>query len=160
MAGASLDSSVTDVLRPLALVTGGSSGIGLELARALAVAGYDLVIAADHEEKLARAAADLAQMAEAPHVQAITVDLSTEDGVRALYDSVKKSGRPVDVLAANAGIGVTGDFARETDLEHELALIRLNVMSPVYLTKLVLKDMVARGEGKILIARRHDPGSL
>jgi len=148
----SLDLSASaEVLRPLALVTGGSSGIGFELAKALAVAGYDLVIAADNEEKLARAAADLAQMPEAPHVQAITVDLSTDAGVRALYDSVKRSGRPIDVLAANAGIGVAGDFARQTDLESELTLIRLNVMSPVHLTKLVLKDMVARGEGKILI---------
>lgn len=138
-------------LRPLALITGGSSGIGFELARQLAIAGYDLVIVADNEKKLARAAADLAAMPEAPHVEAIAVDLATRDGVRTVYDKLRESGRPLDVLAANAGIGVTGDFARETDLEQELTLIQLNVLSSVHLTKLILKDMVARGEGKILI---------
>jgi len=138
-------------LRPLALVTGGSSGIGFELAKQLIVSGYDLVIVGHNNAKVVRAAAELSAMDEAPHVEAITIDLSTVEGVRALYDGVKKLGRPIDVLAANAGIGVRGDFARETDLERELELIQLNVMSPVYLTKLVLKDMVARGEGKVLI---------
>jgi short-subunit dehydrogenase len=132
-------------------VTGGSSGIGFELARHLAMGGYDLMIVADNDAKLRRAAADLAEMGEAPHVDVVTVDLSTREGVQALYDRVKQSGRAIDVLAANAGTGVTGDFARETDLECELKLIQLNVTSVVHLTKLILKDMVARGEGKILI---------
>jgi len=138
-------------LRPLALVTGGSSGIGFELARELAVAGYDLVIAADNEAKLVHAAAELAAMAESPNVEAVTVDLCTSEGVRTLYDSVRADGRPLDVLAANAGICVTGDFARETDLDQELRLIQLNVISTVHLIKLVARDMVARDEGKILI---------
>jgi uncharacterized protein len=141
----------TERLRPLALVTGGSSGIGFELARQLAMGGYDLILVADNDAKLRRAAADLAEMGEAPHVEVVTVDLATREGVQDLYDRVKQAGRPIDVLAANAGIGVTGDFARETDLERELKLIQLNVTSSVHLTKLFLKDMVARGEGKILI---------
>jgi short-subunit dehydrogenase len=59
--------------------------------------------------------------------------------------------RPIDVLAANAGVGVHGDFAEETDLDDEIALINLNVTSQVHLIKRVSHDMVERGEGDILI---------
>jgi short-subunit dehydrogenase len=138
-------------LRPLALITGASSGIGFYLAREFVLNGDDLVIAASHREKLHEAARALNAMDELPNVQAVTVDLSTSRGVEWLYEEVKREGRPVNVLAANAGVGVTGDFARETDLQAELRLIQLNVTSQVHLVKLFVRDMVARREGKILI---------
>src|SRR5206468_4085832 len=78
-------------------------------------------------------------------------DLSTYEGVEQLWREIEGTGRPVDVIAINAGIGVGGDFARETDLDEALKMVQLNVTSVVHLSKRVLKQMVARGEGKVLI---------
>jgi len=67
-----------------------------------------------------------------------------------LYGRIKATGRPIDAIAINAGVGVGGDFARQTDLKDELNLINLNVVSTVHLAKRVVKDMVDRGQGRIL----------
>ncbi|QSQ22548.1 SDR family NAD(P)-dependent oxidoreductase [Pyxidicoccus parkwayensis] len=134
--------------RPLALVTGASSGIGLELARQFVQNGFDLLIAAE-DAGIQQARTELST--DGARVEALQVDLATYDGVEQLYAKVRDSGRPVDALAVNAGVGVGGDFARETDLKAELNLIQLNITSSVHLTKRVVKDMVARGEGRILI---------
>jgi uncharacterized protein len=139
--------------RPLALVTGASKGIGLELAKVLARNGYDLVLAAEDEAGLAEAGRHVAAAdgGAAAAVESVAVDLATSEGVDTLYRRVRALGRPVDVLCANAGVGVGGDFARETSLEDELRLIQLNVTSQVHLIKHVVRDMVGRGEGRILI---------
>jgi short-subunit dehydrogenase len=137
--------------RPLAVVTGASSGIGLELAKELARNGHDLVITAEDQAGLAEADRALHELAEGARVEAITVDLADRQGVETLHARIRNLGRPVEVLAANAGIGVGGEFARETDLEAELKLIQLNVTSQVHLIKLVARDMVERGSGRILI---------
>jgi len=79
------------------------------------------------------------------------VDLATYDGVERLAEKIRSSNRPVEALALNAGVGVSGDFATGTDLADELNLIQLNVLSPVHLAKRVLPGMVARGEGRVLI---------
>jgi uncharacterized protein len=136
---------------PLAVVTGASSGIGYELARKLAHRGYDLVVTSEDSEKLGAAADALSE--ECPEVQIDTfeADLSEREGVRELYDHVRGLERPVNVLAANAGVGVYGEFADETSLEDEIALINLNVTSQVHLIKLVAHDMRERGSGDILI---------
>lgn len=136
--------------RPLALVTGASSGIGLELARQFATNGHDLIIAADHADKLAQAEASIVADAPEAQIHAVTVDLATRGGVEELYRQCTSAGKPLDVLAANAGAGLAGKFV-ETDLEDELTSIQLNVVNQVHLVKLVLRDMVARGEGRILI---------
>lgn len=137
-------------VRPLALITGASSGIGYELAHQFAGHGYDLLIVADNRARLDAAAASLSAMDEELSVDAIQADLSGADGVIKVYNAVKALGRPVDVLAANAGVGVGGDFA-ETDLDAEIALINLNVTSQVHLIKLIVFEMVDRGCGDILI---------
>jgi short-subunit dehydrogenase len=134
--------------RPLALVTGASTGIGLELARQFAQNGYDLVITAEDGAGLADAARSLAN---GSRVETVVADLSSARGVDTLYERVRGLGRPVDVLAANAGVGVGGEFAGGTSLRAEIKLIHLNVTSQVHLIKLIVGDMVARGEGKILI---------
>lgn len=139
--------------RPLALVTGASSGIGYELARQLAQHGHDLLIAADHEGNLREAAQGLVN-ACGVHVETVTCDLATREGVERLYEAAKAVG-PVDVLCCNAGAGVYGDFA-ETDLEAELRIIQLNAVSVVHLTKLVLQDMLQRHRGRILITASTD----
>lgn len=131
--------------RPFAVITGGSNGIGLELARQFADAGYDLLIAAEDPEHLRDAAATLATSGADVAIHA--GDLGREDAVEGLYRAI--GDRPVDVLCVNAGIGLGGPFV-ETDLSIELQMIDLNVRGAVQLTKLVLKDMVARDAGKIL----------
>ncbi|HET7508274.1 MAG TPA: SDR family NAD(P)-dependent oxidoreductase [Solirubrobacterales bacterium] len=133
--------------RPFAVVTGASSGIGFELAKVLAEEGYDLLITAEDEE-LDAAQRELNQLTGS--VECTREDLATEQGVQRLYERIKATARPVDVLCLNAGIGAGGDFARETELRKELRLIDLNVRSTVHLCKLVVQDMVARDAGRIL----------
>lgn len=128
--------------RPLALVTGASSGIGYELAAQFAEHGFDVVMAAEDPGIIA--AAQRIGSAARP----VQVDLAIEAGVRQLYLSL--NGRVPDAVAINAGVGAGGDFARQTDLAADLNVIDLNVRSTVHLAKLVLRDMVPRGSGRIL----------
>src|SRR4051812_2187279 len=121
-----------------AVVTGASSGIGYELARQFSKNGFDLLIAAE-DSGIQRAATEL--VSGDGTVESIQVDLREYEGVETLYRKIQSFNRPVDVLALNAGVGVGGEFSRETDLQDELNLIQLNVVSPVHLTKRVLKDM-------------------
>ncbi|WP_132252246.1 SDR family NAD(P)-dependent oxidoreductase [Methylobacterium segetis] len=133
--------------RPFSVVTGGSNGIGFELARTFVENGYDVLIAAETAGHLAEAAGRLSRGGAAVLTHA--ADLSREEGVDELYRAIRESGRPVDVLCVNAGTGLGGPFS-ETDLRRELRMIDLNVRGAVQLTKLVLADMVARDSGKLL----------
>lgn len=130
-----------------AVVTGASSGIGLELARQFAQHGYSLLIASS-TPRIREAENDLRR--EGANVESLQVDLATEEGNQELYRAIQESGHRLDAIAINAGVGISGDFARETRLEDELNLIRLNVISPVHLTKLIAKEMIQNGGGKIL----------
>ena len=130
--------------RPLALVTGASSGIGLELARIFADNGFDLIIAA--EDAGIESTASNLQSLDA-RVEAIQADLATEEGVERLAQVVE--GRELEAVAVNAGIGVGGDF-RETDLQAELRLVDLNCRSTVHLAKRVIPGMAARRRGRVL----------
>lgn len=134
----------TENPRPLALVTGASSGIGLELARRLAVEGHDLVVAA-RSARLDDAVRALE--AEGAHVDAVRADLATRAGNEAVVAAV--ADRPLAIAAINAGIGSGGRFL-ETDLDHELELVDLNVRSTLHLAKHVARAMAARGTGRIL----------
>jgi len=133
--------------RPLAVVTGASSGIGLELAKLFAANDYDLVVAAE-DDGIQAVAEGLRQSGVL--AEGVQVDLARDDGVDALYHRVKATGRPVDTLALNAGRGAGGAFATDTDLADELEVIDLNVRSTVHLAKHVVPDMVQRDEGRIL----------
>jgi uncharacterized protein len=137
----------TSTPRPLAVVTGASSGIGLELARLFAQHEYDLVIAAEDAE-LASAARELE--GHGATVEAVRVDLATHAGVEELRSRIDATGRSVDAIALNAGIGHGGAFATDTDLDAELRIVDLNVRSTVHLAKHVVRDMAARGEGRVL----------
>lgn len=132
--------------RPLAVITGASSGIGYELAKQFAQNGFDLVITSTGSSIDDAAQALIGLGAE---VQTVQADLATYDGVETLYNQVQMGGRPIDAIAINAGVGVSGEFIK-TDLQEELNLIELNIASTVHLAKRVVKDMVDRGEGKVL----------
>ncbi len=121
--------------RPWAVVTGASSGIGLELAREFARHGLDLLIVAENS-----AIKEAARQIDAPgiEVQALQVDLAQCDGVEALYREIQSKGRPLAAVAINAGVGAGGDFVRDTDLKDDLNVIDLNVRSTVHLAKRVL----------------------
>ncbi|MBR8829583.1 MAG: Ribitol 2-dehydrogenase [Chroococcopsis gigantea SAG 12.99] len=137
---------MTTLTRPLAVITGASGGIGLELAKQFAQNGFDLLVTAT-DFKIDEAAKSFQQLGA--NVETLQVDLATYEGVEKLYSQIKTLARPLEACAINAGVGVGGEFTK-TDLQEELNLIDLNVKSSVHLAKRVLPDMVARGEGKIL----------
>ena len=132
---------------PLAVVTGASSGIGLELAKQFATNGFDLIIAAEDADIVAAVPQLEASGAE---VEAVQVDLATDDGVDELFRRITAAGRPVDAIALNAGVGAGGAFATDTALADELRVIDLNVRSTVHLAKHVVAGMVERGAGRVL----------
>ncbi len=132
--------------RLFAVITGASKGIGHELARVFAKNGYDLLIVADSEQ-IEEAGRELGTLGTS--VQTLKADLAKYDGVEKLWQAVESTGRPVDAIAINAGVGVGGKFV-ETDLEEELNMIQLNVTGSVHLAKLAARQMASRGSGKIL----------
>ena len=141
------DTSVLD--RPLAVVTGASSGIGLELARQFAAHGFDLIVAAEDDE-IAVAAAVLRAEGDGVEVEPVQVDLRRQQGVEDLYAAIRADGRQLSAIALNAGHGQGGAFV-DTDLADELSIIDLNITSTVRLAKLVLRDMVAADSGRVLV---------
>jgi short-subunit dehydrogenase len=130
-----------------ALITGASSGIGLELARIFAAKRHDVVLVARSEEKLRQLARECEGSVVKAHV--VAADLASGDGPRRVVDAVAALGVRVDVLVNNAGFGVYGRFA-DTPLERELESIQVNVVALTELTKRVLPAMIARRSGRIL----------
>lgn len=133
--------------RPLAVVTGASSGIGLELAKLFAADGHDLIVAAEDAD-IHTAAQGLAS--SGVDADAVQVDLATPQGVESLIRRIDTAGRRLDAIALNAGVGAGGAFATDTKLEDELRIVDLNVRSTIHLAKHVVGQMVARDEGRIL----------
>lgn len=132
--------------KPLALITGASSGIGLEFAKLLAEKGYDLIVTAE-DEGIKNVAAGL--RAQGTNIIDVQADLRKFEGVHQLYSTVQGNIQPIDVAILNAGIGVGGPFVNN-DLQDELDIIALNVVSTVHLAKHLIKDMTARNQGRIL----------
>lgn len=134
--------------RKTALVTGATSGIGLELVKLFARDGYCLVIVARNQQKLDETARRLMTLGAAD-VVTISCDLSYPGAAQEIYDRIRQEQITVNVLVNDAGAGEYGPF-NETSLEEELAIIQLNVASLVHMTKLFLKEMLERNEGRIL----------
>src|SRR3954466_16181994 len=132
-------------MRPLAVVTGASTGIGYELAKQCAENGFDLLIAAD--EAAINAAADKLR-AFGTKVDTVEADLATTDGVDKLYGRL--AGQTVDALLANAGRGLGRAFL-DQDFADVRRVIDTNVTGTVYLIQKIGRDMRSRGAGRILI---------
>ncbi|WP_417874425.1 SDR family NAD(P)-dependent oxidoreductase [Xanthomarina gelatinilytica] len=129
-----------------ALITGGASGLGYELALLLAKDGYNLVLIDIDAEKLHEVKQGI-ETDFAVNVQIYAKDLSVVNISEEIMLELK--GLPIDVLVNNAGFGLFGSFW-ETDWEREKQMLHLHVITTTHLTKLVLKDMIQRGSGKIL----------
>lgn len=132
---------------PLAVVTGASSGIGYELAVQFAQHGYDLFIVAE-DAGITQAAEDLKALGT--QVISLQLDLASHESCEECYAAIHKLNRPVAAAALNAGVGIDGKFW-ETDIDKEMNIIDLNVMSTTHLAKRIVQGMIARNEGgKIL----------
>jgi short-subunit dehydrogenase len=131
-----------------ALITGGSSGIGRELAKLFAQDHYNLVLVARSQDELAQTASELQQQ-YGVQVQTIVKDLFEPQAPFEVYDEIKAQGIQIDALVNDAGQGQYGAFTT-TDINRELDIIQLNIGAYVTFTKLYLQEMTARKEGKIL----------
>lgn len=133
---------------PTALVTGASSGIGLELATLLARNRNDLVLVARSQERLERIAAGLAEEFGVA-ATALPADLTDPAAPLDIFLALAERKVSIDVLVNDAGLGVYGFFA-DTPLEKELAMIQVNITALTHLSKLVLPVMLERRRGRIL----------
>jgi short-subunit dehydrogenase len=130
------------------LITGATSGIGLELAKIFAKNGYDQVIVARDEQELATIANGL-NSEYGVRVIPIAKDLFDPEAAFQIYDELKAKGVQVDILINDAGQGQYGEFV-DTDIRRQLQIVQLNISSLIVLTHAFLADMIARGSGKIL----------
>lgn len=137
-----------------ALITGASNGLGADFAKELSKEGYDLILVARSKEKLEKLAKELKT-----NVEIEVMDLSVKENVYKLYNKYKGK---VDLLINNAGFGAFGKFI-DTDLDNELNMIDLNVITYHILTKLFLQDFVKKDKGEILnvaSSAAFEPGPL
>jgi short-subunit dehydrogenase len=133
-----------------ALITGASSGIGRELTRLFAKDGYNLILVGRNEEMLQQHAYNFKNQ-YGTQATIINKDLADPKAPEEIYAETTGKGMQIDVLVNDAGFGEYGQFATETDLQKELSVVQVNAVALMHLTKLYLKDMVARNDGKILM---------
>jgi uncharacterized protein len=133
---------------PTALITGASSGIGLELARRVARDRVDLILVARSAEKLEEIAQNLGQQ-HGVRADVIVSDLSQPESPKNVFTEVGRRGLAVDYLVNNAGFGLSGRFV-ELPLDRQLEMIRVNIEAVTHMTRLFLPAMIERGSGRIL----------
>ncbi|GBD87949.1 D-beta-hydroxybutyrate dehydrogenase [bacterium BMS3Abin03] len=131
-----------------ALITGASSGIGYELAKIFAKDGYNLVLVARNEQKLNQLKSELSGKHNIT-VKVLPKDLSKPHAAEEIFNEVKNESISIDVLVNNAGFGIFNDYWN-TDYKKEQEMLQVNIMSLARLTNLFAKDMIKRGDGKIL----------
>jgi len=132
-----------------ALITGASSGIGYELTKCFAQDGHSVIMVAHQEDKLQQAAQQIRTEFPLVQVEAISIDLSKDGAADRLYSQVQDRGLQVEYLVNDAGFGERGPFL-DTELDKEIAMVHLNIITVITLTKRYLREMVNRGSGKIL----------
>lgn len=133
-------------VRPVALVTGASSGIGLELARQLVRGGYDAAVTARRSDELRSLRDELAPFG-AVHV--FPKDLARPGAAAELADELRAARLEVSLLINNAGVGTVGPYL-DTPWERTERMIQLNVTALAHLTRLLVPDMVRRGQGRVM----------
>ncbi len=131
-----------------ALITGATSGIGLEFAKLFARDGYNLIIVAQHERALAEVAAQLEGQYSVSCTR-IACDLSKPQAANTIHHALQQAHHRVDILINNAGFGTWGSFST-SDLDLEIAEIQLNIVTLAKLTRFLLPDMIHRKSGRIL----------
>src|SRR5215213_2334357 len=134
--------------RPLALVTGPTSGLGLGFAGALAAGGHDLVLVARDRSRLEQVADEL-RARHGGAVEVLAADLTDRAQLRSVEDRLGDGERPVDLLVNNAGFGLKRGFL-DNDVEEEQAMLDVLVTAVLRLTHAALGAMVARGSGGII----------
>ena len=137
-----------DIRGQWALVTGASSGLGVDFARILAEYGANLVLAARRQERLEQVRDEITQQ-HGVQVEVISIDLAQADAPQTLYDDIHARGIEIDILINNAGSGVYGEFV-DINWECEKAMLDLDIIALTHLTKLYVRDMVQRNRGHIL----------
>ncbi len=137
--------------RPLALVTGAAGDVGSELARQLAGRGYDLILVGSDAERLAAIAARLRAIDPALTAVCICAEVSTYEGIEAMYRAVICLGRPLSVLVANADTDRCSCHDPNARLDAELAVINRNVTAVVHVIERLIGGVVVDGSGKVLI---------
>lgn len=133
--------------REMALITGASSGIGLDLAKLMAP-NFDLIITARHQEELEKIGREL-EAAHGNHVHVIPADLTKPDAPQQLFSEIDRRGLRVDILINNAGFGSYGAFAA-SDLNGDREMLEVNIAALTSLTRLVLPGMIERRHGRIM----------
>lgn len=131
------------------LITGGSSGIGLEFSKLFAKDKYRIIIVSKYEEEMDEASELLLDLYPETDLLLLQQDLTENDAAQIVYDYTKEHNLHIDVLVNNAGFGCYG-FVNEIDMQREMDMLKVNVVCVHQMTRLFLKDMVAKDEGKIL----------
>lgn len=131
------------------LITGASAGLGIEFARLAAAEREDLVLVARRRDPMATLAAELSTR-HGIRVTIIEADLSTQEGVQQVIDTVVRDGIAVDTLINNAGYGLYGNFA-EREAEGQLGIVDVNVRALTMLTHALLPGMLQRRRGRIML---------
>lgn len=134
--------------RPIALITGASSGIGADLAREAAKDGYDVVLSARRVEPMQALANELKTYGASTTI--LAADLSKPEGPADLVREIDRRGLPIDLLINNAGLGANGLFA-ESDLTRIGEMLQVNVVALTELTRLILPAMIARKRGRVML---------
>lgn len=130
------------------LITGGTSGIGFELARLFAKNDYGVIIVGSSEEKLLQSKQVL-ESEFSTKIQIYRQNLSEIGAALALYQKIKTAQLEIDILVNNAGVGLVGP-TEQIELAHDENMMVLNVINLVEICKLFIKDMYLAGRGKIL----------
>jgi uncharacterized protein len=131
-----------------ALVTGASSGLGVDFARELAARGSNLVLLARREDLLRKHADEIAARYKVK-AEVVAMDLVERDAPQRLFDQLSAAGTQIDVLVNNAGYGLYGPFS-EIAWERERAMLELDIVTLVHLSKLFVQPMIARRFGYLL----------
>lgn len=135
--------------KSMVLVTGGSSGIGLALAKKFVKEGYDIVLTASGKEHLVQARSLLKRINPKSRIKLICEDLSVNGAAERVYQKTVQQGLAIDILVNNAGIGMVGE-AVSNDRKREEEMLQVNIQALTQLCAYFLKDMYQRGQGKVL----------